>query len=64
MLEKIQKELEDNISQVHEVNARLGEICKSQYDLLLLTDPTYEDMVSLNNDVKFIIQVYQKEEQI
>lgn len=55
MLEKLRKKIEQNLYQLININKSLGELCKSQYELLLHTSSTEEDFVALNNDLRFII---------
>lgn len=61
MLEKLRKEIEQKLYQLININKSLGELCKSQYELLLHTSSTEEDFIALNNDVRFIIELYEKE---
>lgn len=61
MLEKLRKKIEQNLYQLININKSLGELRKGQYELLLHTSSTEEDFVALNNDMRFIIELYEKE---
>ena len=60
MLKELRKKIEQNLYQLIKINKSLGELCKSQYELLLHTSSTEEDFIALNNDVRFIIELYEK----